>query len=128
MKAKGRHEILIEKYIAAYNAFDLESMESLLHPDVKFENIADGEVNASAKGLEEFMALARQGAALFSFRKQEILGMTQEEDRVDVKIAFSAVLKQDLPGGPKAGETLSLKGRTEFVFQDGKIRRITDIS
>ena len=38
------------------------------------------------------------------------------------------VLAVDLPQGPKAGESLNLKGKSEFRFKDGLIIELTDYS
>lgn len=43
-------KILIQNYIAAYNSFDIDGMLALVHPEVLFKNIADGQINAEAKG------------------------------------------------------------------------------
>jgi hypothetical protein len=34
----------------------------------------------------------------------------------------------DIPNGPKAGDTINIKGKSEFVFKDGAIIKLTDIS
>ncbi|MEO0538525.1 MAG: hypothetical protein AAF215_32275 [Cyanobacteria bacterium P01_A01_bin.123] len=45
---------LIDRYLDAYNAFDVEEMMSTVHPDVEFKNVSGGEVNAAASGASEF--------------------------------------------------------------------------
>jgi hypothetical protein len=47
---------------------------------------------------------------------------------VFVGIDFEGTLAIDLPNGMKAGEVIRTTGRTEFVFRDGLIQQITDIS
>lgn len=66
MTATDSHRGLIERYIAAYNAFDVSGMMALLHPDIVFENIAGDRVTASARGADEFRALAEHAATLFT--------------------------------------------------------------
>lgn len=117
---------LIERYIQAYNTFDIDGMMSLIHADIEFTNVAGGEVNATASGAEEFRRLAEQSSKLFASRRQTITSCATEGDRAFVGIRYEAVLAVDLPNGLKAGETLLLKGRSEFTFRDGKIVRITD--
>ena len=63
---------LIERYLAVYNAFDIDGMMALIHPDIKFENLSGGEVNATASGAEEFRRLAEQSKGLFTWRKQTV--------------------------------------------------------
>jgi ribosomal protein S18 acetylase RimI-like enzyme/ketosteroid isomerase-like protein len=119
---------LIERYIAAYNAFDVEGMLALMNPEVVFRNIAGGEVTAETEGIEALRALAMRSKGLFSSRRQEIKGLSLSGNRASADIAFEGVLAVDLPGGPKAGDTLRIAGRSEFEFRDGSIARITDIN
>lgn len=117
----------IERYLAAYNAFDIDGMMSVIHDDIHFKNVSSGEVNATASGADEFRTLAEQSRKLFSFRQQTMTSFNMKDDQVWIGIDYEGVLASDLPNGMKAGETLRLKGRTEFAFRDGKIYRITDI-
>jgi len=121
-------QALIERYIAAYNAFDVEGMLALLHPDVLFRNVAGGTVTAEADGIGALRALAVQSKGLFASRRQEIANLSIEGDRASASVDFEGVLALDVPGGPKAGGTLSLSGRSEFEFRDGLFYRIIDIS
>lgn len=127
MDAEVKRE-LVERYIAAYNRFDVEGMLALLHPEIEFRNVSAGEVDASASGMEEFRRLAEQSKALFSSRRQEITRFQFAGDAAVVDISYEGVLASDLPNGMRAGETLRLKGRSEFGFRDGRIDRITDYS
>jgi hypothetical protein len=120
--------LLIERYIYAYNAFDIDGMMSVLHPDIGFKNVSGGAINATASGSTKFRELAEQSRELFSIRKQTITGFETKEEQAVTGIDFEGVLAADLPNGMKAGETLRLHGRSEFVFRDGLIYRITDIS
>ncbi len=119
---------IIENYIEAYNSFDIEAMMTTLHPDIEFKNIANGEINASTSGKEAFRKLAEQSKSLFSSRKQTIVNYEIKDEQVSIDIEFEAVLATDLPNGLKAGETLKLKGHSEFTFSDEKILSITDIA
>ena len=119
---------LIEKYISAYNSFDIDRMMSLLHSEIKFKNIFNGEVNATATGKNEFRAVAEQSKTLLKSRKQTIEFCDLDEDRALVKISYQGVLATDLPNGMKSGETINLDKRSEFSFEDGKISQIVDIS
>lgn len=66
------HRALIERYLAAYNAFDVEGMLALLDSDVTFENRVGGQVTATARGCDEFRRLAEHAATLFTSRRQVI--------------------------------------------------------
>ena len=45
---------LIEKYLSAYNTFNLDGMIGVLNEDIHFQNISNGEVTSETKGLQEF--------------------------------------------------------------------------
>lgn len=120
------HSQLIERYIEAYNTFDIETMLSTLHPDIAFQNISSGEINAETHGIEAFRALAEQSKSLFSSRKQTITNVETNETQTCIDVAFEATLAINLPNGLKAGELLQLQGRSEFMFRDGKIVSIVD--
>lgn len=120
-------KLLIEEYIAAYNAFDIDGMLALLSSNIVFSNQAGDEVNATASGIKEFRILAEKGKSLFSSRKQQITKLVDEGEFISIDVSYHAVVAVDLPNGLKPGETLSLNGRTEFSFDNGKISLIKDI-
>ena len=120
---------MVERYIDAYNRKDVAAMLALVHPQVKFQNIAGGEVNASTHGIAELEALARQSLALFSERRQTLQTFALQGPVAMVTVAFHAVVAADLPAqGLKQGDVMDLAGRSEFEFHDGLISKITDIS
>ena len=119
---------LIESYITAYNAFDIDGMMAVIHPDIEFKNISGGEVNATASDAVEFRQLAEKSKELFRSRKQTIINSCSTPDQTIIEVAFEGVLKSDFQNGMRAGETLRLNGRSEFRFRDGKICRIIDVS
>ena len=120
------HSQLIERYIEAYNTFDIETMISTLHPDIVFQNISNGEINAETHGIEAFRTLAEQSKGLFTSRKQTITHIETNESQTRIDVTFEAILAIDLPNGLKAGELLQLQGSSEFSFRDGKIVSIVD--
>ena len=119
---------VIERYLDAYNAFDIDGMMSVIHPDIEFKNVSGGEVDATASDVDEFRKLAEQSKELFLSRKQTMIKFWTKDDQAFIDVAYEGVLAADLPNGMKAGETLRLNGRSEFTFHNGKIHRITDIS
>ncbi|MDD3342202.1 MAG: nuclear transport factor 2 family protein [Sulfurospirillaceae bacterium] len=120
------HSQLIEHYIEAYNAFDIETMLSTLHHDITFQNISSGEINAETHGIEAFRTLAEQSKSLFTSRKQTITNVETNETQTCIDVTFEATLTIDLPNGLKTGELLQLQGRSEFMFREGKIVSIVD--
>lgn len=121
---------LVERYVAAYNAFDVEGMIAPLHEDVVFRNIANGEVTHETTGVAAFREQAKAATALFTTRRQRIVDWTPVGDEgspgLIVGIDYHAVLAADLPNGMKAGEAISLSAKSEFRFRDGSIVAIVD--
>jgi ketosteroid isomerase-like protein len=123
-------KILVENYIRAYNGFDIEGMLANLHENVTFKNVSagDGAVTLETEGIEAFRNQARQAAGLFAEREQKIENIFFSRDGCEVDIDYRAKLAADLPNGAKAGDTISLKGKSFFRFAEGKIREIRDES
>ncbi len=119
---------LIDRYLTAYNAFDIDGMLTLLSPEVRFENYSDGKLTATADGIDEFRKLAEHARNLFSEREQRITALERGEGTVIAQIAYRGRLAADIPGGPKAGTVMDLQGQSEFSFDGGKISRIIDRS
>ena len=122
------HRAVIDRYITAYNARDVPAMLALLHDDVTFENVAAGQVTASARGLEEFRALAEHGATLFTSRRQTITRYEPQPDGAVADVDFEAVLATDLGPDLRAGDPLRLSGRSHFRLRDGRIAHLVDES
>lgn len=123
-----RHRALVDRYLAAYNSFDVDGMLALLDPQVEFRNVAGGEVTARADGPDEFRLLAERAAALFSSRRQTVSSYVEDGDVATAGIDYEGVLAADMGPGLAAGDTLRLKGRSTFHFRDGRIARIVDES
>ena len=119
---------LIDQYLAAYNAFDVEGMLALLCSNVRFENYSAGKLTAAADGIDEFRKLADQAKTLFSEREQHITALQLTDGAVIAQIAYRGRLAADIPGGPTAGTVLDLNGETEFSFDGDKIAQIIDRS
>ena len=128
MPANDPRRALVEQFLTAYNAFDIPGMLALLDPEVTFENISDGQVTVSARGIEEFRQLAEQAATLFASRRQTIRQYTAEGDEARVEIDYEGVLASDLDAELRAGDDLKLAGRSTYRIRDGRIVRIVDES
>lgn len=127
MRKEEKHR-LIERYIANYNTFNIEGMMSVIHPDIEFKNVSDGEVNITACGADAFRQLMEHSKTLFTSHKQTEKSFRTKDNRASIEVAYEGVLATELPNGMKAGETLRLSGRSDFTFRDGKIYQITDTS
>jgi hypothetical protein len=118
----------IQKYITAYNRFDIEQIVTLSHPEIVFKNISNGQITAGAIGIAAFQDMVLQAAGMFISRSQTIKSTSQSAKLTLVDIHYQAVLAINLANGMKSGEKLSLQGQSEFECKDNKIFRLTDIS
>ena len=123
------YKALIQRYIEAYNAFDVDRMLRLMHDDVIFRNFSDGKVTLTIQGKEELRKQAEQAAAAFSSRRQQWLNFRfVSDDAVEVDIDYEGVLAVDVSEAMKRGEKLQLKGKSVFSFKDDKIVLLEDYS
>lgn len=126
--SKPDNKALIDRYLAAYNAFDIDGMLAVLSPDVRFENHSGGQLTDATDGIDAFRALAVKSTVLFSEREQRITCLECDEHSAIADIAYRGRLAVDIPDGPPAGTVLDLQGQSEFSFKDGRISRIVDRS
>ena len=121
-------KIVIDRYIKAYNEFDIDGMLKNIHPDVEFKNIAGGEINVHIQGSKDFKKQAKDSTRLLKKREMLITEQNIKGNVVENKIDFKAVLNIDIPDGPKAGELVKFKGESRFKFKGDRIISIEDIS
>lgn len=119
---------IIEKYVRAYNSFDIEGMIALLHEEIEFRNISSGSIDVETKGIGKFREIAEQSKSLFTYRCQTIVGYSFEDDKTQVEIDYEGILAADLPNGMKAGEKIHTKGKSVFEFRDEMVAVIEDHS
>jgi ketosteroid isomerase-like protein len=122
------HREVIDRYLTAYNAFDVAGMLGVLHPDIEFRNVANGEVTATTRGRDEFRALAKRAVTLFTSRRQTVREYGSEGAEAWITVDYEGVLATDLGPGMGAGDTLRLSGRSTFRFRDGLIVELVDES
>ena len=121
-------EKLIDRYLVAYNSFDIGGMLALLSPDVRFENYSGGQLTDATNGIEEFKKLAEKSQSLFSDREQRITRLNHNQDFAIADISYRGKIAADIPNGPLAGTDLDLQGQSEFYFKAGQISKIVDRS
>lgn len=123
---------IINRYVAAYNALDVDGMLRELHEEVVFINQSGGVTTHEISGIADFRTQAEAALTMFSERRQQIFSYREPVDggsaEISIEIAYTATLAKDLPNGMKAGDALRLRGWSDFRFQDGKIIEITDRS
>ena len=123
-----RQRELIERFIAAYNAFDIDGMVAHLSLDVRFENYSGDNLTVATNGITEFRQLAEQSKSLFSERAQRISSIQFDGGTAIVTIEYRGRFAVDVPDGPRAGEVIELRGTSEYSFRDGRIMKIIDRS
>lgn len=119
---------MVTAYVKAYNRFDVDAMVADLHDEIEFRNSANGEVNLTTTGRENFRQQAAQAKQYFSQREQRITNWLTADNRVEISIDYTGVAAIEFSNGLKPGDTLHLQGKTIFQFRDGKISAIEDIS
>tara|TARA_R110002020_G_scaffold39991_3_gene118317 strand:- start:6629 stop:7006 length:378 start_codon:yes stop_codon:yes gene_type:complete len=119
---------IVEAYISAYNARDIDRMIACLADEIHFRNFSGTELTAEAVGTAAFADLARFGASAFASRRQTVTHAISVFDTTVANIDFVAVVAMDLPNGWKAGQELSFKGSSLFRIANGKIVNIIDQS
>ncbi|MYW92953.1 nuclear transport factor 2 family protein [Amycolatopsis rubida] len=119
---------LIDRYVRAYNEFDINGMLSTLTPDIRFENHSDRQLTVGSDGVEAFRQLAEQSAALFAEREQRVLSIGLHPAGATAQVAYRGVPAAPVPGDDRSGKVIELKGTTEFSFENGKIAKIVDRS
>lgn len=119
---------LIDRYLVAYNSFDIDGMLVLLSSDVCFENYSGGQLTDATNGIDEFRELAEKSKSIFSEREQRITKLTLSENSAVADIAYRGQLAADIPGGHSSGTVLDLQGQSEFSFNGGRISKVVDRS
>ncbi|WP_043528205.1 nuclear transport factor 2 family protein [Litchfieldella xinjiangensis] len=125
---ENEKRVLIDHYLDAYNAFDIDRMLAVMHDRIEFSYVLNGQRSARALGKEQFRRLAEHSRTLFSSRHFEVLRYRLDDEPAAVDMDFEGVMAFDLPDGPQKGETLALESRMEFDFSDGCICRIIEIN
>ena len=128
MSDNRERQIIIENYVSAYNAFDVEKMLKDMDERVVFRNISGGEVNLQTNGIDEFRKQAEEAKNLFSQREQKITALKFGESQAEADISYRGTLAVDLPEGLKAGSEIALDGKSIFHFAGDKIIGIDDLS
>lgn len=119
---------IIENYIQSYNNFDVAGMIKDLHEHIVFQNISNGKVDIRTEGIEEFKKQAEAATHYFTQRKQSVVSWEFNNSKILIHVHYEATLAMDFPNGLKRGNTLTLKGTSEFEFDNERIKRITDKS
>jgi len=124
-----RLRTIVEAYVAAYNQFDIPGMLQNLHQDLLFENESRGAIDLRTCGVDAFREQAERARELFASREQRITDWQIDGSVVQIAIVYEGELAVDLPQMElSAGDVLTLRGVTEFHFQDDQVVLLRDRS
>jgi len=119
---------IIDHYIKAYNSFDIDGMLLYMHEEISFQNISNGQISLSTKGVSELRKAAEQASNIFKSRCQTVTDYQFDGDIATIEIDYVGEIATDIPDDPKAGDIIKLMGKSEFIFKDGSIIKLSDIS
>lgn len=128
MQLDVNHLEIFQRYLLAYNSFDVEAMLQLLSEDVRFENYSNDALTVSASNKREFKELAEKGKWIFDERKQELLSTRPVECGLEAKIRFWGKLSNEAATEAGASPYVEIMGTSEVQFQDNKIVKLVDRS
>lgn len=121
-------EDIIARYIASYNARDIDGMITCVTDDVVFENISNTGQSMRLDGKEMMAQVAELSGNAFSYRRQRIVNVVTGAGKAAAEIEFEGKAAVDLPNGVKAGETVKVRGASFFEFRGNLLCRIADYS
>ncbi len=117
---------LVENYIKAYNAIEVESMLEFFTEDCLFENVSNSGHSTVCHGKAQLRQLAMQTAQVFAKRQQTVKNWVIGDGKIVAEIDYEATFAMDLPNGIKAGQELKLRGVSVYEIEGDKIRRLAD--
>lgn len=118
----------ITNYLDAYNSFDIDRMTKDMDNNIKFEHLTDGQLNTKTTGIMQFKLLAEETKLYFDERNQSVNSWEFVEDKVNIDVNYFGVLRIDMSDRMQAGDTITMSGKSEFLFKDNKIIQIIDKS
>ena len=128
MQRQIDREEIIQNYIEGYNQFDIKKMIADFDDEITFENVQNGQINLSLKGMNAFRQQAELAKNYFVTRQQQIKSFKHLDNQTEIEIDYKAVLAIGFPNGLKSGQELSLTGKSVFDFAGDKIIKLTDLS
>jgi len=118
---------IVQKYINAYNNFDIETMVSLMHNDCIYEGKTKGIQSFCIKGKHSFRQINMLSKNNYTFRKQVIEGFIESMNKVEVNLYFKAILAVDVSELGKKGEEIAFETKSVFEFKNGLIYKLTNL-
>ena len=122
------HDEVIARYIASYNARDIDGMLDCVTDDVVFENISNSGQSMRLDGKDMMRQVADLSGNAFSYRRQRLVNVVTGAGKAAAEIEFEGKAAVDLPNGVRAGETVKIRGASFFEFHGNLLCRIADYS
>jgi ketosteroid isomerase-like protein len=119
---------VIGRYIASYNARDIDGMIACVTDDVVFENISNTGQSMRLDGKDSMREVAELSGNAFSYRRQRIVNLVIGAGKAAAEIEFEGKAAVDLPNGLRAGDTVQVRGSSFFEFRGNLLSRIADYS
>tara|TARA_R110000787_G_scaffold44093_12_gene108054 strand:- start:9395 stop:9766 length:372 start_codon:yes stop_codon:yes gene_type:complete len=119
---------IIARYIASYNARDIDGMIDCVTDDVVFENISNSGQSMRLDGKDMMRQVADLSGNAFSYRRQRLVNVVTGAGKAAAEIEFEGKAAVDLPNGVRAGETVKIRGASFFEFRGNLLCRIADYS
>ena len=119
---------VIARYIANYNARDIDGMIGCVTDDVVFENISNTGQSMRLDGKDMMRQVADLSGNAFSYRRQRLVNVVTGAGKAAAEIEFEGKAAVDLPNGIRAGETVKIRGASFFEFRGNLLCRIADYS
>ncbi|MBU1287226.1 MAG: nuclear transport factor 2 family protein [Alphaproteobacteria bacterium] len=119
---------VIARYIASYNARDIDGMIDCVTDDVVFENISNSGQSMRLDGKDMMRQVADLSGNAFSYRRQRLVNVVTGSGKAAAEIEFEGKAAVDLPNGVRAGETVKIRGASFFEFRGNLLCRIADYS
>ena len=119
---------VIARYIASYNARDIDGMIGCVTDDVVFENISNTGQSMRLDGKDMMRQVADLSGNAFSYRRQRLVNVVTGAGKAAAEIEFEGKAAVDLPNGIRAGETVKIRGASFFEFRGNLLCRIAGYS
>ncbi|QCK15655.1 nuclear transport factor 2 family protein [Mangrovivirga cuniculi] len=118
---------IIREYIAGYNEYNVDKMLKHVSNNIHFMNITRDLITLNIQGKKDFRSVTEKSKSMFKKRKQEIDGVSFQNDAVEIAVKYSAFFGDGFSNQISNGKKLKLKGKSVFKFNKNEIIEIQDI-
>jgi steroid delta-isomerase-like uncharacterized protein len=123
MKMANDTEKMLNDYMAALNAHDLEKVLAFFADDAVYECMAQGRVNRGKKEIKDFLSSMFSDIPDVKFEMKS--GFSAGDRGAGEWVMSGTFAHSSIPGVPATGKKFSVKGVAITEFKGGKISRNT---